>query len=151
MVSFTVQKFIHLIRSYLSVYVFISIALEDWPKKKKKFIRFMSENMLLPFSYRSLMVSYLMFKSLRHFEFIFVHVVEVCFNLIDLCAAVQLSQCHSLKRFISRLSLLFHSLILIPVFVPVRRYFDYCSFVVFWSLGELCLLLCFPLPPSGLL
>ena len=38
-----------------------------------------------------------MFKSLSHFEFIFVHGVRVCSNFIDLHAAVQLSQHHLLK------------------------------------------------------
>ena len=38
------------------------------------------------------MVSCLIFKSLSHFEFIFVHGMKVCSNFIDLHAAVQLSQ-----------------------------------------------------------
>ena len=36
------------------------------------------------------MVSCLMFKSLRHFEFIFVHVVRACSCFIDLHAGVHL-------------------------------------------------------------
>jgi len=44
------------------------------------------------------MVSCLIFKSLSHFEFIFVHGVKVCSNFIDLYAAVQFSQHHLLKR-----------------------------------------------------
>ena len=44
------------------------------------------------------MVSYLIFKSLNIFEFIFVYGVSVCSNFIDLHAAVQLSQHHLLKR-----------------------------------------------------
>ena len=43
------------------------------------------------------MVSCLMFKSLRHFEFTSVHGVMVCSNFIDVHAAVQHSQYH-LKR-----------------------------------------------------
>ena len=39
-----------------------------------------------------------MFKSLRHFEFIFVYGVRVYSNFIDLHAGVQLSQQHLLKR-----------------------------------------------------
>ena len=39
-----------------------------------------------------------MFKSLSHFEFIFVYGVRVCSNFIDLHAAVQVSQQHFLKR-----------------------------------------------------
>ena len=38
------------------------------------------------------MVSCLIFKSLIHFEFIFVHGVRVCSSFIDLHAAIQVSQ-----------------------------------------------------------
>ena len=61
-------------------------------------MRLMSENVLPMFSSRSLMVSYLMFKSLSHFEFIFVHGVRGCSTFIDLHATVQFSQHHLLKR-----------------------------------------------------
>ena len=44
------------------------------------------------------MLSCLMFKSLSHFEFIFVCGKRACSNFIDLHAAVQLSQYHLLKR-----------------------------------------------------
>ena len=44
------------------------------------------------------MVSCLIFKSLNHFEFIFVYDVRVCSNFIDLHAAVQLSRYYLLKR-----------------------------------------------------
>ena len=50
----------------------------------------MSENVLPTFS-PSFMVSCLVFKSLSHFEFIFVHGVRVCSSSIDLHAAVQFS------------------------------------------------------------
>ena len=40
----------------------------------------------------------LVFKSLSHFEFIFVHDVRVCSGFIDLYAAVQFSQHYFLKR-----------------------------------------------------
>ena len=49
------------------------------------------------------MVFCLIFKSLRHFEFIFVYGVMGCSNFIDLHAAVQLSQ-HQLQK---RLSFLY--------------------------------------------
>jgi len=58
----------------------------------------MSENVLLMFSSRSLMVSCLTFKSLSHFEFILVHGVRVCSSYSDLHAAVQVSQKYFLKR-----------------------------------------------------
>ena len=58
----------------------------------------MSENALPMFSSRGFMVSCLMFKSLRRFEFIFVHDVGVYFSFIDLQAAVQFSQHHLLSE-----------------------------------------------------
>ena len=51
----------------------------------------MLENVLLMLSSRSFMVSCITFKSISHFEFIFVHSVRVYSNFIDLHAAVQLS------------------------------------------------------------
>ena len=96
MVSFAVQKLVSLIRSHLFIFVFISITLGDWPKKK--FVWFMSENVLPMISYRSFVVSCLMFKSLSHFEFIFAYGERVYSNFTDLYAAVQLSQHHLLKR-----------------------------------------------------
>ena len=44
------------------------------------------------------MVSYLMLKSLSHFEVIFVYGVRECSNVIDLHVAVQLSQHRSEER-----------------------------------------------------
>ena len=96
MVSFAVQKLVHLIRFHLFIFVFISVALGDRPKKT--LVLLMSENILPLFSSRSFMVSCLMFKSLSHFEFIFVYGERVCFNFSHLHAAVQLSQHHLLKR-----------------------------------------------------
>ena len=62
LVSFAVQKLVSLIRSNWFIFALISVALGDWPEKI--FIRLMSENVLPMFSSRSLMVSYLIFKSL---------------------------------------------------------------------------------------
>ena len=55
-------------------------------------------------------MSCLIFKSLSHFEFIFVYDVKVCCNFIDLHVAVQLPQHHLLKQ----LSF-FHCLFLPPL------------------------------------
>jgi len=96
MVSFAVQKPVSLIRSHWFIFVFLSIALGNRPKKT--FVRLMSENILPMFSSRSFMVSSLMFKSSSHFEFIFVHGVRICSSFIDLHAAVQFSQHPLLKR-----------------------------------------------------
>jgi len=94
MVSFAVQKFIRLTRCHL--FIFIFIALEDWPKKT--LLQFISENMLPMLFSRSFMALCLMFKSLINFEFIFVCGMRKCSNFIDLHAAGQLSQHHFLKR-----------------------------------------------------
>ena len=57
----------------------------------------MSENVLPVFSPRNLMVTFLMFKSLSHFEFILLHGVRVFSSFTDFHAAVQFSQHHLLK------------------------------------------------------
>ena len=49
----------------------------------------MLENILPMLSSRSFTVSFLLFRSLNHFEFIFVYVVREYSNLIDLHVAVQ--------------------------------------------------------------
>ena len=58
----------------------------------------MLENVLPMFSSRSFTVSCLMFKSLGHFEFIFVYGVREGSNLTDLHIVVQVSQYYLLKR-----------------------------------------------------
>ena len=55
-----------LIRSPVSTFAFISIALVKWPKKTV--VQFMSENVLPLFSSGSFMVLHLIFKSLSHFS-----------------------------------------------------------------------------------
>ena len=50
------------------------------------------------FSFRSFMVSSLIFRSLIHFEFIFVYGIRECSNVVLLHVAVQFSQHHLLKR-----------------------------------------------------
>ena len=57
----------------------------------------MSKNVLLMFSSRNFIVSWLMLKSLSYFEFIFVHGIRVYFSFMDLHAAVQFCQ-HHLQR-----------------------------------------------------
>ena len=90
------QKLLSLIRLHLFNFTFIPIALEDWCKFT--LIQFMSEDILPFFSYMIFMVSYLIFKSLKDFEFIFMYGVNECSIFIDSCAAVQLSQHYLLKR-----------------------------------------------------
>ena len=95
-VSFAEQKLVSWIKPHLVIFVFIFIALGDGPKKT--WVQFMSENVLPMLSSKSFIVSRLMFKSLSHFEFTFVHGVRVCSTFIDLHPAVQLSQHHLLNR-----------------------------------------------------
>ena len=71
------------------------MTLGDWPKKT--LVGFLWA--VLPmFSSKSFMVSCLIFKSLSHFEFIFVYDVRECSNFFDLHEDVQLSQHDLLKR-----------------------------------------------------
>ena len=96
MVSFALQKlWVYFVPFVYFCFLFL-FALGDWPKKT--FVQLLSENVLPMCSSRSLVVSCPMSKSLSHFEFIFVHGGRVCSSFIDLCEAVQFSQCHLLKR-----------------------------------------------------
>ena len=110
-------------------------------------------------SSKSFIVSGLTFRSLIHFEFIFVYSVRTCSNFILLHVDVQFSQHHLLKRlslphciflpplskirypsvheFISGLSILFHwsvflfyLCVCVCVCVPVPYCIDDCSSVV---------------------
>ena len=58
----------------------------------------MLESILPMFSFRSFIVSGLMFRSLIHFEFIFVYGVRQCSSFILLQVVEQFSQHHLLKR-----------------------------------------------------
>ena len=110
----------------------------------------MSESVLPMFSSRSFIVSCLTFRSLIHFEFIFVYGVRKCSSFILLQVVDKFSQHHLLKRlsflhciFLPPLSdkvsigvwiylwaFYFVPLIYISVFVPVLYCLDDCSFVV---------------------
>ena len=97
------------------------------------------------YSSRSFILSDDTFRSLIHFEFIFVCGVREGFNFIVSHVAVQFSQYHLFRR-LSFLHCIFLppfygasvyfwafyvvSLIYISVFVPIQQCFDYCSFVV---------------------
>ena len=101
------------------------------------------------FSSKSLIVSGLTFRSLIHFEFIFVYVVRKCSSFILLQVVDQFSQHYLLKRLsflhciflppLSKVSIgewiylwafYFVPLIYISVFVPVPYCLDDCDFVV---------------------
>ena len=94
-VSFAMQKLVSLIMSYLFILAF-SIALGGWPKKT--LLQFMSENAFPLFSSRNFMVSYLIFKSLSHSEFVFVYSVRDCSKFIDLYVDAQTFQYNLLKK-----------------------------------------------------
>ena len=96
MIYFAVQKVLSLIRFHLFVFVLISITLRG--SSKKISLQFMSKSVLPMFSSRSFIVSGIIFRSLIHFEFIFVCGVTECSNFILLHVAVQFSQHHLLKR-----------------------------------------------------
>ena len=80
MVSFAVQKLLHLIRFHLFIFVFISITLGGG--SQRILLGFMSSSVLSVFSSNSFIASGLTFRSLIHFEFIFVYGVRKCSNFI---------------------------------------------------------------------
>ena len=110
----------------------------------------MSESVLPMFSSRSFIVSGLTFRSLIHFEFIFVHGVRKCFSFFHLQVVDQFSQHHLLKIVFNLLYIFasfvkdkvsigvwtylwafyFFPLIYISVFVPGPYFLNDCGFVV---------------------
>ena len=86
----------------------------------------MSESVLPMFSSRSFIVSGLTFRSLIHFEFIFVYGIRKCSSFILLQVVDQISQNHLLKR------LSFLHCIFLPPLSKIR-----CPQVVDLSLGFL--------------
>ena len=97
-VSFAVQKLFTLIRSHLFIFAFISITLGGGFPQNIAVIYVRLQSVLPTFSFRSFIVSGLTFRSLIHFEFIFVHAVRECSNFILLHMDVQFSEHHILKK-----------------------------------------------------
>ena len=95
MFSFAMQKLLSLIRSHLFIFVFYFHYSRRWIEKD---LSVMTESVLPIFSSRSFIVSSLTFRSLIHFQIIFVYGVRECSNFILLHAAVHFSQHHLLKR-----------------------------------------------------
>ena len=91
-VSFTVQKFLNLIRSHLFTFVFISITLGDG---SERILLWFTSSSVLPMFFSK---SCLRCRPLIHFQFIFVYGVRKCSNFILLHVAVQFSRHHLLKR-----------------------------------------------------
>ena len=96
MVFFAVKKLLSFIRFHMFIFAFISIALGDWPEKA--LLQSISDIVLPVSSFRSFLVSCLLFK----FKPFWVCVCE-CYNFIALYAAVHMSQHHFLKRLFSSL------------------------------------------------
>ena len=94
-VSFAVQKLLSFIMSHLFIFVFISLSLGGGSKGSCCDLR---QSVLPIFSSKSLIVSGFAFRSLIHFEFIFVYGVKECSNFILLHVAIQFSQHNLLKR-----------------------------------------------------
>ena len=94
--SFAVQKLLSLIRSHLFTFVCISITLGGG--SQRILLWFMSSSVLPMFSSKSFIVSGFTFRSLIHFEFIYVYCVRKCSKFILLHVTVQFSQHHLLKR-----------------------------------------------------
>ena len=80
-----------------TVCLFLFLFLLPWETDLRKHLDSWHQRMFGLCS-KSFMVSCLMFKSLSHFEFVFVHSVRVCCSFIDLHASVQFSQHQLLKR-----------------------------------------------------
>ena len=94
-VSFIVQKLLRLIRSHLFIFAFFPIF---WEVGHSGSCCDLCQSVLPMFSSRSLIVFGLTFRSLIHFEFIFVNGVRKCSSFILLQVVDQFSQHHLLKR-----------------------------------------------------
>ena len=95
----------------------------------------MSESVLPMFSSRSVIVSGLTFRSLIHFEFIFVYGVRKCSHFILLQVVDQFSQHHLLKR------LSFLHCIFLPPLSKIRRQ-QVCGFISGLSICSIDLYFC---------
>ena len=80
-VFFSIQKLLSLIRSHLFTFVFISVPLRRWVIDGLALIYCQSKCSAYGFTL-SILVSGLTFRSLIHFEFIFVYGVRKCSNFI---------------------------------------------------------------------
>ena len=86
MFSLAEQKVFNLIESHLFILSFIYFALEDI--LVKILLHRISEIFLPMFSFRTFIVSQLLFKSVIHLEFIFVYGISWCSSFIFLHIAV---------------------------------------------------------------
>ena len=89
------KRLLSLIRSHLFTFVFISVTLGGGSKKILLYLPHLVFYLCFPLSF---IVSGLTFRSLIHFEFIFMYGARKCSNFILLHGVVQFSQHHLLKR-----------------------------------------------------
>ena len=89
-------KFLRWIRSHLFIFAFVSFGLGDGYQKYNTI--FMSKIVLSMFSSKSFIVSGITYRSLVHFEFIFVYDVRKCSKVILLHVTVHFSQHHLFKK-----------------------------------------------------
>ena len=154
MVSFAVLELFILIRSDLFIFASVSFALGE--KSQKTLLWFMSNSVLPMFSSRSFMVYGLTFRSLIHFEFIFIYDVRkihscTCNSPVFPAPLMEetpflsfVYSCHLCCRFIDHrcvglfLGSLFCSTDLY-VSIYVSAYcFDFCSLKATWSEVRKC-------------
>ena len=89
MISFAVQKYLSVIKFHLFIMVFISISLRQ--RSKKTLLQYRSKCGLPTFPSKTFILLHLIFRSLIHFEFIFVCAVRACSNIIVLHVDVHFS------------------------------------------------------------
>ena len=155
MVSFTVQKLLSLIRSHLFIFAFVSIALGNWPKKTM--VQFMSENVLAASS-RNVMVSCLKtfwvsscvvwgcVKTSLIYMWLSSFPNTACWRDCIIPLHSLTSSCQRLTD--SRCTVYFWGLYSVPLthvcFCANATLFWFLWLYSYaWSLGGLCLLLCF--------
>ena len=100
----------------------------------------MSESVLPMFSSRSWIISGLTFRSLIHFEFVFVYGVRKCSSFIRLQVVDQFSLHHLLKR------LSFLHCIFLPPLSKIRCTYVWVYLWAFYSVPLSCISLCVPVP-----
>ena len=96
MVSSAVQKLLSLVKSHLFILLLLPLFQEMDQKEILQWI--MLKSILPMFSSRSFIVFGFTFRSLIHFEFVFVYGIRKCSNFLLLQVDAQFSQYHLSKR-----------------------------------------------------
>ena len=135
MVSFAMQKLLNLIRSHLFIFIFISITCRRQVIEDLAVIYV--KEVLPMFSSKIFIFSGLIYRSLIHFEFIFMYGVRKCFNFFLLHVEVQFSQNNLLKR-LSFLHYVFLHLLSKIRCPQGHGFFSGLSILFHWSIFLLC-------------